>query len=593
MTDRVCYAYTAGFLDYLAGRGEIARRGPGGARRGPATLDAADHACLRAGDPRPRLRAGELRIHPDAGRDLLGDGAGDRQHHGHRQPHPRRPQRHQVQPAGGGDPQGGRGGDQGRRRRGCPTLFDDAGALRRARGPAARRSRRRAPPMSRATSTSCPPGCLRRPARRGLRALERRARHPRRGPRGPRGRGDPPRAVRSGSSRSTPRRCGPRTRRSRAPGPREHGFFALCSADGDGDRPLIADERGAILRGDVAGILAAGWLGADTVVTPVSSNTAAEGCGWFARVVRTRIGSPYVIAAMQAAAGAGSSATRPTAASSPSRRSSGTAAGSPPLPTRDAADRGAGAAAPRRGARGRPCPGSPGSCPPRFTASDRLTAFPTELSSAPASARCAQGGAAAVAAVFGADFGAVASLDETDGLRDHLRERRNRPPPPLRQRARTALLQRGRQPRARGGDEPPLPRNPRRLAHSVNLGGFASTVHRWAKGWRGGVARRGGLQRRNEVSARSGGIKHDGGPQRQDPAARTGTACSVADDLAEIADRLVQTLGELRLRLPAEFPRASAMSGLRWRGSSAGAACGRSRSSRRSGRALVPPAPGS
>ena len=24
MTDRVCYAYTAGFLDYLSGRGEVA-----------------------------------------------------------------------------------------------------------------------------------------------------------------------------------------------------------------------------------------------------------------------------------------------------------------------------------------------------------------------------------------------------------------------------------------------------------------------------------------------------------------------------------------------------------------------------------------
>ena len=41
---------------------------------------------------------------------------------------------------------------------------------------------------------------------------------------------------------------------------REHGFFAICSADGDGDRPLVGDERGEFLRGDVAGILTAGWL---------------------------------------------------------------------------------------------------------------------------------------------------------------------------------------------------------------------------------------------------------------------------------------------------------------------------------------------
>ncbi len=84
---------------------------------------------------------------------------------------------------------------------------------------------------------------------------------------------------------------------------REHGFFAICSADGDGDRPLVGDERGEFLRGDVAGILTAGWLEADTVVTPVSSNTAVERCGWFERVERTRIGSPYVIAGMLAAPG--------------------------------------------------------------------------------------------------------------------------------------------------------------------------------------------------------------------------------------------------------------------------------------------------
>jgi phosphomannomutase len=34
------------------------------------------------------------------------------------------------------------------------------------------------------------------------------------------------------------------------------------------------------------------------VVTPVSSNTAVEASGWFPRVERTRIGSPYVIEGM-------------------------------------------------------------------------------------------------------------------------------------------------------------------------------------------------------------------------------------------------------------------------------------------------------
>jgi phosphomannomutase len=43
------------------------------------------------------------------------------------------------------------------------------------------------------------------------------------------------------------------------------------------------------------------YLKADTVVTPVSSNTAVELCGTFKNVVRTKIGSPFVIAGMEQA----------------------------------------------------------------------------------------------------------------------------------------------------------------------------------------------------------------------------------------------------------------------------------------------------
>ena len=81
----------------------------------------------------------------------------------------------------------------------------------------------------------------------------------------------------------------------------EHEFDAICSTDGDADRPLIGDEQGNWLRGDIVGILCAQFLGADTVVTPVSSNTAVEKSGYFGSVIRTRIGSPYVIAGMEAA----------------------------------------------------------------------------------------------------------------------------------------------------------------------------------------------------------------------------------------------------------------------------------------------------
>ena len=62
-----------------------------------------------------------------------------------------------------------------------------------------------------------------------------------------------PRRWRSGgptaSCRSTPRR----SRRGRAADPGgvlERALDALVSTDGDGDRPLIADEAGAVLRGD-------------------------------------------------------------------------------------------------------------------------------------------------------------------------------------------------------------------------------------------------------------------------------------------------------------------------------------------------------
>jgi phosphomannomutase len=56
----------------------------------------------------------------------------------------------------------------------------------------------------------------------------------------------------------------------------EYTFDAILSTDGDADRPLIGDEHGEWLRGDVVGILCAKFLGAEVLVTPVSSNTLAE-----------------------------------------------------------------------------------------------------------------------------------------------------------------------------------------------------------------------------------------------------------------------------------------------------------------------------
>src|SRR3546814_5739224 len=85
----------------------------------------------------------------------------------------------------------------------------------------------------------------------------------------------------------------------------EHRLDALVSTDGDGDRPLIGDERGEWLRGDIVGLLCARQLGIRALAVPVSCNTAIERCGGFDTVVRTRIGSPHVIAAMDQLAASG------------------------------------------------------------------------------------------------------------------------------------------------------------------------------------------------------------------------------------------------------------------------------------------------
>jgi phosphomannomutase len=84
----------------------------------------------------------------------------------------------------------------------------------------------------------------------------------------------------------------------------EHGLDAIVSTDGDADRPLIADETGAQMRGDLIGLVTARTVGADVVVTPVTSNSGINGSLGF-QVVRTRVGSPFVLGAMNEAAAGG------------------------------------------------------------------------------------------------------------------------------------------------------------------------------------------------------------------------------------------------------------------------------------------------
>jgi phosphomannomutase len=84
----------------------------------------------------------------------------------------------------------------------------------------------------------------------------------------------------------------------------EHRLDALVSADGDGDRPLVADEKGEPLRGDLLGLMTAQFIGADAAVTPVTSNSGIE-AALDCKMLRTKVGSPFVIAAMNEAIASG------------------------------------------------------------------------------------------------------------------------------------------------------------------------------------------------------------------------------------------------------------------------------------------------
>lgn len=80
----------------------------------------------------------------------------------------------------------------------------------------------------------------------------------------------------------------------------EHRLDAIVSADGDGDRPLVSDETGEPLRGDLLGLIAAQFTGAAVAVTPITSNSGIDRCDELT-VLRTRVGSPFVIAGMMQA----------------------------------------------------------------------------------------------------------------------------------------------------------------------------------------------------------------------------------------------------------------------------------------------------
>ncbi len=77
---------------------------------------------------------------------------------------------------------------------------------------------------------------------------------------------------------------------------KKYNLDFIFSTDGDGDRPLVADESGEWLRGDILGLLCSQALQVDALAVPVSCNTIIAESPEFKAVSKTRIGSPYVIA---------------------------------------------------------------------------------------------------------------------------------------------------------------------------------------------------------------------------------------------------------------------------------------------------------
>ena len=189
----------------------------------------------------------------------------------------------------------------------------------------------------------------------------------------------------------------------------EQQLDALVTTDGDGDRAMLADQHGNWLRGDVVGLLTAKQLQAVTVVCPVSCTTAIEAAGKFTRVVRTKIGSPYVIAGM---------ASERTGLVVGFEANGGVLLGAggdgalAPLATRDAL---LPIVAVLAASAGRGVAALVAELPQRFTASDRLQL----AGRAPMVALMASlaGDSAALGTLLGGEGAVVSSVDTTDGLR--------------------------------------------------------------------------------------------------------------------------------------------------------------------------------
>lgn len=200
----------------------------------------------------------------------------------------------------------------------------------------------------------------------------------------------------------------PETRETLAAWAKDHALDAIASTDGDSDRPMLTDENGAVIPGDILGQITATALGAETAVTPISSNSGVALLPGLREVILTRIGSPFVIAGMAEAKGrvVGYEANGGFLLGF---EASGPAGPIPPLPTRDSF-------LPIIATLAQPGPLSAivASQPARFTAAGRLQGVPVDVSGTLIRRLTSDETARAA---FLRDLGREGRIDTTDGLR--------------------------------------------------------------------------------------------------------------------------------------------------------------------------------
>lgn len=187
------------------------------------------------------------------------------------------------------------------------------------------------------------------------------------------------------------------------------GLDAIVSTDGDGDRPMVTDGAGRIVPGDRLGPLTALSLGADTVVTPVSANSCVDLMGEF-RVIRTEIGSPFVIAGLERAFPAKAIGYEPNGGFLTAFDVTRASATLPALMTRDST---LPIVAPLALARtkGISVAELVADLPPRYTAADRLQGIESEVSGPYVKTLDPSDGGPFTG------LGDVTDVDRTDGLR--------------------------------------------------------------------------------------------------------------------------------------------------------------------------------